>query len=71
MFFQFYNLLLKANQEPSGKSCAPARQNQAEARVDVVGLAAAAPMKDQRCQGATMELGVEDDLAEVEIEKRM
>jgi len=30
--------------------------------VDVVGLAAAAPMKDQRYQGATMGLGVEDDL---------
>ena len=33
-----------------------------EAHVDNMGLAAAAPMKDQWCQGTTKELGVEGDL---------
>ena len=55
-------LEMLTHERESGKSCAPARQNQAEAHVDVVGLAAAASMKDQRCQGETMDLGVEDDL---------
>ena len=49
-------------QEPRGKAALQHGKNQAEAHVDVVGLAAAASMKDQRCQGATMDLGVEDDL---------
>ena len=49
-------------QEPRGKAALQHGKNQAEAHVDVVGLAAAASMKDQKCQGATMDLGVENDL---------
>ena len=49
-----------ANQEAGNRREAAALQqgkSQEEAHVDVMGLAAAAPMKGQRCQGKTEEQG--------------
>ena len=53
------------------KNCAPARRNQAEAHVDVVGLAAAATDEGSKVLGVLRRLRVVNDLSSVEIEKIM
>ena len=50
-------------QRAERKSCAPARRNQAEAHVDVVGLAAAATDEGPKVLGAIRRLRVVNDLS--------